>query len=135
MTPAARRSTARRYPARLRHEARQLHDAGWKSWSIHKLLVKRMGADAPSYSTLLYWVDDERYERHKQSARARSDRSQAAGGAFRLRGRSAAYRAEFSRRAFAAGLTRSAVVKASGVVLDRPLSLDEVDRALEDGAA
>lgn len=124
----------RSYPASLRAECRRMKESGWTSWAIHKLLVRRMGTDAPSFSTVLYWIDDARYETHKLKARGRSDRTQARIGVYRLRGRSEAYRAELVRRLHGEGMTRNAVIKATRVLLDRPVTLAEVDQALEEAA-
>lgn len=135
-TPAVHKTTRNRpdYPASLRAECRRMYEGGgWTAYQIWRVIKGRMGADAPTRQTIMRWVDNDLYERHVEGNRQRAHRDVAATAKFRLPGFTPEYREALVRRLDEAGVMATQIPKVLSVVLDEPLSYNQVRHLLEDG--
>lgn len=105
-------------------------EAGWKPYEIHQLLKKRGVDPLPSRSTVLYWCDEERHERHLARSRRQQQQVVAEQATFKLRGQSRPYREAFVVELRRADVSAAAIAKVTEVVFDVPWSEDVVRRLL-----
>lgn len=97
------------YPNRLAVEARELSAAGWTTWQIRALFLRRGLEHVPSRTTIDCWTDEDAAERHRRQQRQRQARQAAENANFRPSGSSSVYQDAYARWLVCdVGLTRRA---------------------------